>query len=134
MKFLLDTSICISLLNGRNPHLTKRLGGVPAREVVVSSVAWFELMFGASKGTNRHEVDDRLRAFARQFEVVPFDIAAAAAAEVVRSELEKTGRPLGAYDTLIAGHALALEVTLVTPRTSEFKRVPRLRTADWLDE
>lgn len=132
MKYLLDTNTCIYLLNGRHPELAKKLASVSATEVGVSSVAWFELMFGAAKSTQRSEVEQRLRTFARQIEVVPLDAAASEAAAVVRAELEQAGKPIGSFDTLIAGHALARTATLVTHNIREFKRVRGLRTTDWI--
>ena len=132
MKYLLDTNTCIYLLNGRHPELAKKLSSVSAAEVAVSSVVWFELMFGATKSTKRSDVEQRLRTFGRQIEVLPFDAAASEAAAEVRAELEQAGKPIGSYDTLIAGHALALAATLVTHNLREFRRVSRLRVADWV--
>ncbi len=107
---------------------------MPGDEVVVgvSAIVWFELMFGASKSTKRSEVERRrLRTFAGQLEVLPLDLAACEAAAAVRAQLEAVGKPIGSYDTLIAGHALALSATLVTHNTREFSRVRGLKLADW---
>ena len=132
MKYLLDTNTCIYLINGRHPELAKKLSMISSTEVAVSSVVWFELMFGAAKSTKRSEVEQRLRTFARQIEILPLDASASEAAAVVRADLEESGKPIGSFDTLIAGHALALAATLVTHNTREFSRVRGLRMADWL--
>lgn len=132
MKYLLDTNTCIYLLNGRHPELGKRMAMLSASDIAVSSIVWFELMFGAAKSARRAEAEDRLRTFARQLEILAFDTAASEAAALVRAELESVGQPVGAFDTLIAGHAVALSATLVTHNTREFKRVRRLRVTDWV--
>ena len=46
--------------------------------------------------------------------------------------LEQAGTPIGSNDLLIAAHALALDLTLATANTREFKRVPTLRLDNWL--
>lgn len=132
MKYLLDTNTCIYLLNARHPELAKKVSSVSADEVGVSSIVWFELMFGAAKSTKRPDVEQRLRTFARQVEVLPLDVAASEAAAVVRAELEREGKPIGSFDTLIVGHAMALKATLVTHNIREFKRVRGLRVTDWV--
>lgn len=132
MKYLLDTNTCIVLLNGRHPELAKKLSSVFAKDVGISSIVWFELRFGAAKSTKRVEVDKRLQTFALQMEIAPFDAPASEAAAAIRAQLEKAGKPIGSFDTLIAGHAVALGATLVTHNLLEFKRVRGLRTTDWV--
>jgi tRNA(fMet)-specific endonuclease VapC len=129
---MLDTNTCIYLLNGRHPDVARKVAAVPSSEIAVSSVVWFELMFGAAKSSKRAEAELRLRTFARQIEVVPMDAAASEAAAVVRARLEEKGTPIGSFDTLIAGHAVATKTTLVTHNTREFKRVKGLHLTDWV--
>ena len=89
----------------------------------------FELYYGAHKSqqTARNlELLDRMA-----FETVPFDAGDARAAGAVRSQLEAAGRPIGPYDLLIAGQALARGLTLVTANTREFQRVNGLDCEDW---
>lgn len=131
MSFLLDTNTCIYLLKGHHPELAKRISAISAKDVSTSSIVWFELMFGAAKSKQRAEVEARLRTFAGQVEILSFDSAAAEAAGEVRAALEKGGTPIGPFDTLIAGHALALKATLVTHNLREFKRVRGLSSVDW---
>jgi tRNA(fMet)-specific endonuclease VapC len=70
--------------------------------------------------------------FLEPFEVLPFDRDAAEAYAHVRFELERTGRPIGERDLLIASIALSRGLTVVTPNVSEFARVPGLTTQDWV--
>jgi len=67
----------------------------------------------------------------KPFEVLPFDHAAAEAYARVRFALERTGRPIGERDLLIASIGVARRLTVVTHNVSEFARVPGLGIVDW---
>jgi tRNA(fMet)-specific endonuclease VapC len=74
----------------------------------------------------------RLARFLREgIEVLPFTESDAASAAAIRSTLEKQKQPIGPYDTLIAGQALARGLTLVTANVREFARVEGLKWEDW---
>lgn len=63
--------------------------------------------------------------------VLPFEEADALVAARVRASLEQIGRPIGDFDSLIAAHALARDLTVVTNNVDEFERVPDLRVVNW---
>ena len=65
--------------------------------------------------------------------IVDFDRAAAIVYGDIRAILEKQGKPIGSLNTLIAAHAISLEVTLVTNNAKEFSRVENLRLDNWVD-
>jgi tRNA(fMet)-specific endonuclease VapC len=91
----------------------------------------YELLYGAAKSErpveNRHQVE----AFASRLEVLDFDDDAAAHAGDIRADLERTGRPIGSYDVLIAGHARSRGLVVITGNLAEFRRVEGLRCEDW---
>lgn len=129
MRFLLDTNAVISLLNRPSGPVSKRLHEQPAVNVGVSSLVLFELYYGAFRSARREHnqaVVDALR-----FQVVDFDQEDAVHAGAIRALLAHEGRPIGAYDVLIAGQARARGLILVTRNVREFERVPRLQIADW---
>lgn len=132
--YLLDTNVCIALLNGRPQQVRVRLEQVCATDVSVgiSSVVAFELWYGVGRSTHRWTNARALEAFlAGPFEVVPFDEEDARAAGRVRAELAAAGTPIGAYDILIAGQAVRSSATLVTADSREFARVRGLAWEDW---
>ena len=88
-----------------------------------------ELFYGAFKSRREGRNLDRLDAM--RFPVIDFDRDDARQAGLVRAELAARGTPIGPYDVLIAGQALARNLTLVTRNTREFSRVPELRVEDW---
>lgn len=128
MRFLLDTNAVIAVMAGK-AVVTGRLRQQALRDVAVSSVVIHELRYGASKSARQaknHARIDMLR-----FEVVPFNAQDARQAGEVRAALERAGTPIGVYDLLIAGQALARDLILVTHNVREFGRVAGLRFEDW---
>ncbi len=89
-----------------------------------------ELHFGVAKSGSTRNLR-ALEKFLAPLDVLPFDEAAMRKYGKVRAHLERKGTPIGALDTLIAAHALALDVVLVTNNLREFKRVPGLRLENW---
>jgi tRNA(fMet)-specific endonuclease VapC len=131
--FLLDTNIVIRVLRGAAPVLAARMLRHEG-ELAVSAITGFELMVGAQKRllAGRSDESERVAAFLALMPVLPFDMAAGAEAAKLRAMLERDGIGIGAADTLIAGHALALGAVLVTNNTREFDRVAGLAgLEDW---
>ncbi|GMA13781.1 type II toxin-antitoxin system tRNA(fMet)-specific endonuclease VapC [Deinococcus metallilatus] len=130
LRFLLDTNICIYIMNKRPPHVAERFAQYPPDAIGLSSVTLAELSYGVEKScSSRNQLV--LQGFIAPLEVVPFGPEAAWRYGEVRSALERRGVPIGALDTLIAAHALALDLTLVTHNTREFERVVGLRVENW---
>ena len=134
MTYLLDTNACIALINGVPRGMRQRLQRAMRRDatLLLSSVVAFELWYGAAKSQRREANSGRLQAFlAGPLEWTDFDDEDAREAGVVRAELEASGKPIGAYDVLIAGQARRRRATLVTSNVSEFTRVAGLKWEDW---
>jgi len=126
MTFLLDTNVCIELLNERDSRVAKKLASVNPRDIRLCSVVKAELYHGARKSGSERNLH-LARAFAASFESLPFDDSAAETYGKLRLDLEKQGKLIGPHDLLIASIALAHDTVLVTHNTDEFKRVPRHR-------
>ncbi|MBZ5665163.1 MAG: type II toxin-antitoxin system VapC family toxin [Acidobacteriia bacterium] len=134
MTYLLDTNACIALINDRTPAVRIRLQRAlaAAATVLVSSVVAFELWYGVAKSA-RPEANARLveTFFAGPVSLLAFEPEDAKVAGRVRASLEAVGKPIGAYDLLIAGQALRHQLTLVTANGREFSRVKGLEWEDW---
>ncbi len=134
MSYLLDTNACIALINGTSPAVRGRFqravsGGA---QIYVSSVVTFELWYGVAKSVHRSLNTQRLEAFlAGPITLLPLEDEDARVAGSIRAALQASGTPIGAYDVLIAGQALARQFTLVTANISEFSRVKGLAWQDW---
>jgi len=101
-------------------------------QVNASTVAVFELWYGVEKSEQKEANTNRLQTFlAGPITLISFEEEDAKTAGAIRAVLEKAGRPIGAYDLLLAGQAVRHNVTLVTANSKEFSRVKRLVWEDW---
>lgn len=134
MKYLLDTNVCIALLNDSSPPIeTRVLKELRANsQLSVSAVSVFELWYGVAKSTRRPSNTQKLKTFLSSWiNLLPLDDEDAKIAGELRAEMEVIGRPIGQYDLLIAGQALRHNMTLVTANLREFERVKTLLWEDW---
>lgn len=127
--FLPDTNAFSVLFRRRDEGLLARFAAA-FPQVRLSAIVLAELEYGAAKsGLARHR--SRIEALTLAVPIVPFSSEDAAGYGRLRSALERTGRMIGPFDTLIAAQALRLGAVLVTHNTEEFSRVPGLRCEDW---
>ena len=134
MTYLLDTNACIAVINGRPSSVRARLQKAldAGAEVLVPTVVAFELWYGVDKSAHPDANARRVETFfAGPLGLLPFQEEDARSAGRVRAALEAVGKPIGAYDVLIAGQALRHRVTLVTANAKEFARVKGLVWEDW---
>ena len=134
MNCLLDTNACIALINGKPESVRVRLQKALAvgATVWVPSVSAFELWYGVAKSSRAELNRRRLETFlAGPISILPFEEPDAQVAGALRSELEASGKPIGAYDLLIAGQALRHKLTLITANVAEFSRIQGLAWQDW---
>jgi tRNA(fMet)-specific endonuclease VapC len=133
LKYLLDTNVCVAVINGKSPRVeTKVLQELKAgAELLTSSVSAFEL-YGVEKSERKSANSQRLLSFFADFvTILAFDQEDARVAGKTRTELESIGRPIGEYDLLIAGQALRHKMTLITANAREFGRIKNLSWEDW---
>lgn len=128
---LLDTNAVISLVARRSDALLQRVEASEPGSLAVSSVVAHELYFGAYRSEWVAFNLETLRLLFSDLAILDFDREDARVAGEIRAELKRRGTPIGPYDTLIAGHAMARGLTLVTNNTGEFSRVAGLQIEDW---
>jgi tRNA(fMet)-specific endonuclease VapC len=132
--YLLDTNACIALIKGQPAPVRSCFQKVIAaeREVLVSSVVAFELWYGSAKSSRRSANEELIeKFFAGPVRSLAFEFEDARIAGETRATLEAAGKPIGAYDLLIAAQALRHQLTLVTANVREFSRIHGLRWEDW---
>lgn len=128
MKFLLDTNAVIALMKG-NASLLSRLKAHRPTDFGLPAIVMHELFYGAYKSQRVEANIERVEAL--RFEVLDFDGEDARCAGLVRAQLAAAGVPIGPYDVLIAGQAMARELTLISRNLGEFSRVRGLLVEDW---
>lgn len=128
MKFLLDTNTVSYYLRGTSATV-KHVQGQKPSALAISAITAMELTYGAEKRRSK-TLTAAIQGLLSGIQVLPFDQEAARRAGVVRAALERIGVPLSLADSQIAGHAMALDVTLVSTDAA-FKRVRGLTVKDW---
>lgn len=129
MRYLLDANVVIGLLNDSSSGLARRARREKPTDVATSAIVAHELFYGAFK--SRRAEQNVALVDALRFVVIEFDKEDAREAGKIRSFLAAKGSPIGPYDVLIAGQAMARKMVLVTANTDEFARIPGLQLDDW---
>ncbi|MCF6808260.1 type II toxin-antitoxin system VapC family toxin [Thiotrichales bacterium 19S9-12] len=132
IKLMLDTNICIYIINEKPPKVLEKFKTYEFNEIGISSVVYSELVYGAYKSLKVDKNLAALATFISPLKIVDFDRDAANEYGVIRALLEKSGKPIGANDLLIAAHAKSLGVPLITNNIREFTRVNDLSVVDWV--
>ena len=131
MKYLLDTNICIYLINERPKKVLAHFKRHALGDIGISSITASELAFGVAKsGSLKNRI--ALEAFLLPLQIVEYDAGAAMVYGDIRAALEKQGKTIGPLDMLIAAHALSRQLVLVTNNEKEFRRVDQLKVENWL--
>ena len=133
MRYLLDTDICIYIAKRKPAGVYSRLRQMKAGDVGMSIVTYLELVYGAWKSESVKANLAKIEQFQQLIPVQPLNVGVAEHYGRLRAELESAGKPIGAYDLMIAAHALSLGLTLVTNNVREFSRVPGLRLDNWAE-
>jgi tRNA(fMet)-specific endonuclease VapC len=130
LQYLLDTDTCVDLLRGVQA-VTEKLETLTPDDCGISAITSFEIFAGAARARDPRRETEKIEKLVEVIEELPFEANASHRAGALRSELEEAGTPIGPYDLLIAAHALALDLALITANSREFGRVAGLRLESW---
>jgi len=131
-KIMLDTNICIYIIKNRPSSVKERFYAFHIGELSISTITVSELMYGVYKSEFIEKNLKAIESFLMPFDIVDYDYKASMEYGKIRASLEKQGKIIGNMDMQIAGHALALDLQLVTNNTEEFERVEGLRLDNWV--
>ena len=131
MTYLLDTNICIYIINEQPAQVLLRVIQAGRESLAISTVTVAELAFGVAKST-RADSRAKLENFLSKFPILDWDQEAAWVYGNVRKTLDAKGQRIGERDLLLACQALALDATMVTNNTREFERVEGLKLENWV--
>ncbi|MGD0181404.1 MAG: type II toxin-antitoxin system VapC family toxin [Terriglobales bacterium] len=130
VRYLLDTNTASYVIKGNFPRVRERLLKVPMAEVGISAVTEAELRFGIARKPEAVKLRIAVEEFLLRVEALSWDSDAAQQYAQVRAELERSGKPMGNLDLMIAAHALSAQLVLVT-HDHVFRRIKRLKVEDW---
>ena len=132
LRYMLDTNILIYTVKNK-PEAVRQHFEAHVGEICTSSVTAMEMLYGARKSQSVRRNLDVIDALLSRLTVLDFDLTAAEHAGAIRASLASDGKPIGPYDTMIAGHARSLGLVLVTNNVGEFRRVSGLRLENWAE-
>ena len=134
MKFLIDTNICIYIMNNHPPEVLPKFKSIGVGKVGISSITVSELHYGACKSNHIKKNIKRLDEFLSPFEILSYDENVSKYYGKIRSQLEKQGNIIGPLDMLIAAHALSNNLILITNNVKEFMQIKFLRVENWVEK
>lgn len=134
MMYMLDTNILIYAIKHKPPKVFERLKAHLSDGLCISAITLAEMEHGVQKSAFPAKNEAALLQFLTILDVLPFDDRAAVEYGSICAGLQKQGTPIGTMDMLIAGHARAESLTLVTNNVREFQRVPGLAIENWAAE
>ncbi len=130
---LLNTNILSDLVRHPQGVVAERIAKVGEDAVCTSIVVAAELRYGAAK-SGSEKLSDRVDLLLSALEILPMEVPADREYAKLREHLSRQGTPIGPNDLLIAAHALAMDLAVVTANTREFSRVPGLKIENWLQD
>ena len=135
VRYLLDTNIISDLARNPQGACATRIAVLGEESIATSIVVYAELRFGLAKlealGAGGR-LSANLRTILIEIQILPFEAPADKHYGDIRQHLEAAGTPIEPNDLLIAAHARALGLTVVTDNLKEFERVPELKVENWL--
>jgi len=135
MKYLLDTNICIYIINEKPEKVLRKFEQYPVYEFGISSITHAELQYGIEKSENKNTNQDALDEFLLPLTILPFHAKKLVTCYgEIRASLESKGKTIGPLDMLIAAHALSLDLTIISNNIKEFSRIPNLKCENWIRE
>jgi tRNA(fMet)-specific endonuclease VapC len=133
MKYLLDTNICIYIINKKPAKVLRKFERYPVYDFGISSITHAELQYGVEKSDNKATNQAALAEFLLPLTILPFQgNRIVACYGELQTSLESKGQTIGPLDMLIAAHALSLALTIISNNIKEFSRIPNLQCENWV--
>lgn len=131
MNYILDTC-AVSDFFKKIPATINHFERVTPKQLHISTISVMEIEFGLKLNPEKEKkIRPIWNALLKQIQVIPFSDSSARAAASVRADLKNSGQPVGPYDILIAGTAIAHDLIVITSNINEFKRIPTISIEDW---
>lgn len=131
LAYLLDTNILSDLVRNPQGVVATRIANAGEDTVCTSIIVAAELRYGATK-SNSEKLAERVDLILSALEILPLETPADHQYAALRHHLTRQGEPIGPNDLLIAAHALANDLSVITANVGEFSRVPGLKVENWL--
>lgn len=130
-RWMLDTNTVSYAFKGIHPGVRAHMARHPPAALCISAITQSELLYGVAKNPAATRIKGVVEEFLRWIEVLDWSADVAATHGALRADLERRGVGLGAFDLMIAAHALALDTVLVS-NDRAFAKVPGLKLENWV--
>ena len=131
-RYLLDTDICSYAIKRKQPELLRKIRtALENEDIAISAITRGELLYGLELVPNATSLHIAVHAFLGYLPCLEWPVSAADHYGKLRAEQKTKGAPVGYMDTLIACHALAENLILVTNNERDFSRIPGLKIENW---
>ncbi len=135
MKFILDTNICIYIINEKPDKVLRKFELYPVYEFGISSITHAELQYGIEKSKNKNTNQAALDEFLLPLTILPFHGQRLVTCYgEIRASLESKCQTIGPLDMLIAAHALSLDLIIISNNIKEFSRIQNLKCENWISD
>ena len=129
--YMLDTDMCSYIIKEHPVSVLKHFQKLEMANICISIVSYAELMYGVERSSSKRINHSVIKDFVRHLDVMKWDMNAADAYAVIRTDLEAKGTPIGAMDTMIAAHSKSINTVLVTNNQKHFTKVDGLKIDNW---
>ena len=133
--YVLDTDTCSYIIKRRTEALLAfmQVTAGQGHSLAISAITYAELLLGVERSDNKRKHRKLVSEFIERLDdILPWDAGAAETFATLQAYLYKKGSPIGLNDTMIAGHALSRDATVVTNNVKHFGKVPRLKVENWV--
>ena len=130
--YLLDTNICIYAIKGCYPELNKKLLSISPDQILISSITYGELEYGAAKSHWGDRTRLTMHAFLSNYKILPFTAIDTACFGLIRADLESQGLAIGVLDAMIGAQGVLNNLIVITHNSREFARIPGVQIEDWV--
>ena len=135
MKYILDTNICIYIINEKPDKVLRKFERYPVYEFGISSITHAELQYGIEKSKNKNTNQAALDEFLLPLTILPLHGQRLVTCYgKIRASLESKGQMIGPLDMLIAAHALSLDLIIISNNIKEFSRIQNLKCENWISD
>ncbi|MET3105879.1 tRNA(fMet)-specific endonuclease VapC [Oxalobacteraceae bacterium GrIS 2.11] len=131
-QYMLDTNMCIYLMKNQPEQVAMHFANCSVGDVVMSAITYAELEYGVTVAANRTRERRNLNSLIKDIPVLSFDDEAAKAYGPIRAT--SGGRRKDQLDKLIAAHAIALNIILVTNNERDFHVYPGIKIENWIKD
>lgn len=133
IQYMLDTNTVSYIIKGQPKAIRERLVSVPMADIYISAITEAELLLGVAKKPEAKRLSTIVNEFLLRVQILHWGSSSAKTYAELRTSCEREGKALGNMDMLIAAHAKAEAMVLVTSDKAFYKLEHMLKLENWAE-